>query len=245
MSPIKQGGPYKFTTGENFEDLSSGRVIYGATGASNFPVRLINEIFLRADYYLGSEKSSYTIYDPFCGSGYSLTVLGFLHPTKINLLIGSDVNNDMVEVAKKNLSLLTKDGMEKRINELKKLETSFGKDSHKEALASAGNLALLNTKVASKCFVHDALSDSKMPVDLKSVDLVISDLPYGKLTQWENLDAKVNPAQKFLNTLKKNISAEAVIALSFNKKQGIEYEGFKKLGSFKVGTRKILFLKQI
>jgi hypothetical protein len=29
----------------NFEDYSSGRVIYGGVGATNFPVRLSNQIF--------------------------------------------------------------------------------------------------------------------------------------------------------------------------------------------------------
>ena len=39
---------YKFIkTKENYKDYSSGRVIYGVAKATNFPVRLASEIFLK------------------------------------------------------------------------------------------------------------------------------------------------------------------------------------------------------
>ena len=36
---------YKYAENGNYEDFSSGRVLYGGKGIPNFPVRLINEIF--------------------------------------------------------------------------------------------------------------------------------------------------------------------------------------------------------
>ena len=45
---------YFFCPAGNYEDFASGRVIYGAKGIPNFPVRLIAEIFGRA---LGSAAS--------------------------------------------------------------------------------------------------------------------------------------------------------------------------------------------
>lgn len=42
---------YKFCENDNFEDYSSGRVLYRNRGIPNFPVRLINEIFRRCIYY--------------------------------------------------------------------------------------------------------------------------------------------------------------------------------------------------
>lgn len=39
---------YFFCPAGNYEDFASGRVIYGAKGIPNFPVRLIAEIFGRA-----------------------------------------------------------------------------------------------------------------------------------------------------------------------------------------------------
>ncbi len=112
---------YKFNpVKENYEDYSSGRVLYGAPKATNFPVRLASEIFLCCSEHLKKNGSSgpYTIYDPFCGSAYSLTVMGFFHGLKIKDIFASDVNNTILEFAQKNLSLLSEIGLQKRINEL-------------------------------------------------------------------------------------------------------------------------------
>ena len=43
---------YLYAEKQNFEDLSSGRVIYQKAGAATFPIRLANEIFLRCTNYL-------------------------------------------------------------------------------------------------------------------------------------------------------------------------------------------------
>ena len=39
---------YLYSKNDNYEDFSSGHVIYGGKGIPNFPVRLLNEIFGRA-----------------------------------------------------------------------------------------------------------------------------------------------------------------------------------------------------
>lgn len=44
---------YLYCPNDNFEDYSSGRVIYGGKGIPNFPVRLLNEIYGRAKRNLG------------------------------------------------------------------------------------------------------------------------------------------------------------------------------------------------
>ena len=243
MQSNKFGGPYQFTTNENREDLSSGRVIYGVTGATNFPVRLIEEMFLRADNILGG-KSPYTIYDPFCGSGYSLTVLGFIYPEMVDVLIASDINSDILDTARKNLALLTQTGLEKRSKELKELQDKFQKVSHKEALESVGKLArkLKPGGIPSTCFELNVLKD-KSEKDLKTVDIVIADIPYGKLAQWQGSEEGINPVQAFLDNIKMQLRADVLIVLSSNKKQEVQYGGFNKVKSFKVGTRKILFLR--
>ncbi len=53
---------YKYCENGNFEDLASGRVIYGTPGVPNFPVRLGNEIYRRCvEYLLGKKPSRYMI----------------------------------------------------------------------------------------------------------------------------------------------------------------------------------------
>ncbi len=100
---------YQYTSGkENYEDYSSGRVLYGVKGATNFPVRLSSEIFQHCVTYLKNQEKQgpYTIYDPFCGVAYSLTVMGFIHGGDIASIIASDADGRLLEFAQKNLSLM-------------------------------------------------------------------------------------------------------------------------------------------
>lgn len=249
IKPQKVGGQYLFTENRNYEDYSSGRVLYGATGATNFPVRLVSEIFQRAKYILTEQSNvgPYTIYDPFCGAGYSLAVLGLLHSQDIETIYASDVNEEILEVAEKNLSLLTKKGLAKRIKELHSLYDSFHKNSHKEALESSERISksIQNTGIKHQVYTHDALNNDKFNFNLSSVDLIITDLPYEKLAKWQGIKPNANPAQQFLNNIKKHVSPKTIITISINKKQEITHEGFTKIKSFKIGTRKMLFLQLI
>ena len=68
---------YRFCQRDNFEDLASGRVLYSGKGVPNFPVRLLCELFGRA-LSCCEKQTDLTVYDPCCGGGYALTVLGFL-----------------------------------------------------------------------------------------------------------------------------------------------------------------------
>src|SRR5580704_14474383 len=136
-------GRYQYTaTKENYEDYSSGRVVYGVAGATNFPVRLSSEVFQRCAHYLKSKGKSgpYKLYDPVCGVAYALTVIGFLHGADIESIVASDSDSRMLEFARKNLSLLTAQGLSKRIEELKTFVREYNKDSHKQALESAHRL---------------------------------------------------------------------------------------------------------
>ena len=69
---------YKYCEKQNFEDYSSGRVLYHKANMTNFPVRLAQEIFLRCKSYI-SDKPQVNFYDPLCGGGYMATVLGLLN----------------------------------------------------------------------------------------------------------------------------------------------------------------------
>ena len=136
---------YKYADNGNYEDFSSGRVLYGGKGIPNFPVRLINEIFGRAAHHLGKEDEL-VVYDPCCGGGYSLTVLGFFYSEKIAKIYGSDVDENMIGHARKNLALLQADGLDARKQELETLFDTYHKDSHREALESVEVLKKRLTK---------------------------------------------------------------------------------------------------
>lgn len=132
--------PYRFATDQtDYSDCSSGRVFYGKPGHPAFPVRLASDVFqrcvdvLRADGHLGP----YAIYDPCCGGAYHLSTLAYLHWRDIREITGSDVDADALALARQNLSLLTIEGLDRRIAEIAQMLQSYGKPSHEAALASA------------------------------------------------------------------------------------------------------------
>ncbi|MGL5831099.1 MAG: hypothetical protein ACRCZE_03030 [Candidatus Altimarinota bacterium] len=241
-------GSYLFaTTKENYEDFSSSRVLYGHSGATNFPIRLLNEIFLRAAHYLLSKNhhGPYTVYDPLCGIAYSLTVMGYLHSTQIKNLIGSDINTDALETANKNISLLQNSGLQKRLEEIQTLFEKYQKPSHVEAAESAKRLLTQTTEhLQTKIFPLDILGDQPLPSTLNKVDIVIADLPYGDLANWSNTTSE-NSSQILLKKLTAALNNSHIIALIADKKQKIAHLGFKKVSSFKLGKRKIIFLEKL
>ncbi len=232
---------------ENYEDYSSGRVLYGAPGATNFSVSLSRQIFEICSEYLTNKGNPgpYVVYDPFCGAGYSMTVLGFLYGHNIKEIIASDIDKTILEFANKNLSLLSIQGMIVRVNELKKFIEEYKKACHKEALKSAECLQAKSQKfsVQTKIFEFNILSEENFPKLLNNVDIVIADAPYGKLTDWVDLQEGINPIQVTLDKIKGVLSKNAIIAIVVNKKQEISYEGYSKIKSFKFGKRKVILLE--
>lgn len=120
---------YLYCKDDNFQDFASGRVLYGGKGIPNFPIRLLLEIYGRA-LERSNKKEDLVIYDPCCGGGYSLTILGYFQNKYIRKIYGSDIDEDMVAHAKKNISLLTDVALKKRKAEIeetvKKAEGNSG-----------------------------------------------------------------------------------------------------------------------
>ena len=245
MTNLTTGTKYKFATiKENYEDYSSGRVLYGAPGATGFPVRLANEIFQRAIARLKNDgvNAPYYIYDPFCGTGYFLTVIGLLHGIAVKNIIASDINKEALVTANKNLSLLTSKGFENRINELSHLRDVYHKTSHEEALDSAKRLKGKVPGAEIKCFEFNILGNQNLPIRKASVDLILTDLPYEKLTHWESKQSEINPTQLFLNNIRSILKPKAIIVISLDKKQKVSYEGYKRVERLRLGKRQIVFL---
>ncbi len=237
---------YKYCLKENFEDFSSGRVIYHKTGMPNFPVRLVQEIFYRCLNYIDN-KNNISIYDPCCGGGYLLTVLGLLNLNLISEIYGSDISPDALDLANSNLSLLSENGLQNRIDQLKNIFERFHKDSHKEAIESSNRIMNLLKKCPVKpkvtLFQADILSkDTFNNINFKT-DIVYTDVPYGNLVEWqgEELD--------YINTMLINLvpvlKPNSIIVICSDKKQKIRNEQFKRLEKQIIGKRKfeILTLK--
>src|SRR5215211_5646025 len=129
---------YKYETEpQDYSDLASGRVLYSVSGHPAFPVRLASEIFQRC---IAQRETIYqtstpcTLYDPCCGAAYHLSVLGYLHGKHIREIIASDIDDKAVDLARRNLGLLSVAGLDQRIHEITTMIEQYDKDSHRDAL---------------------------------------------------------------------------------------------------------------
>lgn len=234
---------YKYYKNQNFEDFACGRVIYGRAGFSNYPVKIAYEAFNRGLEYLG-KKENITVYDPCCGSGYLLTVLGFLNPDAISRIVASDISEEAIALAKDNLSLLFEEGLLKRKRQIGEMFAKFNKQSHKDAIKSA-DLFLdiirkrkLNPQI--DCFTADVLDSSQFENSDFLVDIMITDVPYGNLVAWSEKD---DPINRFLTNIIPVLHENSVLVISTDKNQKIRNERFYRLEKFSVGKRKISVLR--
>lgn len=230
---------YLYCKNDNFEDFASGRVIYGGKGIPNFPVRLLLEIYGRAKSY-SEKKEELVIYDPCCGGGYALTVLGFFHNKDVCKLYGSDIDEDMVAHTRKNLKLLLEEGLSCRWEEIQSLLDEYGKASHKEALDSCAKLSsMLEKQVEKEVFQADCTGE------LSNIqpDIIITDVPYGNLVEWNDGDQV--SLNNMLESLWKISHEQSILAVCMDKKQKIRSDKWKRLEKQTIGKRKFEILMKI
>ncbi len=230
---------------ENYEDFSSGKVLYSAHGITSFPVRLASEIYQRCQYFLTQKgiNEPYSLYDPCCGGAYLLTVIGFLHGKTINRICASDISHDAIDIASKNLSLLSPSGLLKRIEQIEQMYNLYGKQSHSEALQSAirlkNRLENKQIQIETVCFQADISGDLKSKfADCGDVNIVITDVPYGNMVQWQG-DSSI---QIILDNIYSVINKQCVVAIVADKGQKIKHDLYKRLDYFKVGKRHVAIL---
>ena len=246
---------YKYEkVSSDYSDLASGRVFYSSPGYPAFPVRLASEIFQRC---LANRATIYkdatpcALYDPCCGAAYHLSILAYLHRKHIREIIASDVDKKAVELAKRNLGLLTAKGLDQRINKITEMVEQYQKDSHKEALRSARTLRnkIINLAqerpLATKVFQASA-TDSKRILNhlkAKSVDIVFTDIPYGQHSQWHVSNKLLNPLESMLNALVGVLSSSSILAIVSDKQQKVEHERYQRVEHFQIGKRRVVILK--
>lgn len=250
---------YKFAQKQDYSAYASGGVFYSLPGHPALPVRLASEIFQRclAIRAAAGPAGPCTLYDPCCGGAYHLAVLAYLHGDRLNRIIGSDVDPDILEVARRNLDLLSPAGLAGRIAELASLVDRYGKDSHKTALAHAQHLKDQVTKLArnrpltTRLFRANAADIAALNSHLagETVDVVISDLPYGRQTAWEPL-APAQPVpgvqvEPMLEGLRPVLATGAVVAIVADKKQRIGHPGYRRLERFQPGKRQVVLLQPL
>lgn len=227
---------YLYCGNDNFEDFASGRVLYGGKGIPNFPVRLLNEMYGRAVNYLHN-KQDLVLYDPCCGGGYALTVLGFMHNSEIKKIYGSDIDEFMITHAKKNTGLLTTLGLNNRRNEIKRFYKEYRKCSHVEALNSCDKLeGLLKHEICADIFQADCTE--KLPRLLP--DIIITDVPYGNLVEWKN-GGQIS-VDSMLEQLWMISHEKTILVICMDKKQKNSCGKWNRLEKHNIGKRKFEIL---
>lgn len=250
---------YKYAKEQpDYSDFASGRVFYSLPGHPAFPVRLASEIFQRC---LAHRAASFgittpcTVYDACCGAAYHLSVLGFLHGEHIQTVMGSDIDEKAVELAARNLGLLQREGLDERIRELSGMFEQFGKESHREARQSAAvlkeKLSVLTETRTFETSVFQASATDRQTISRhikpKSVDIIFTDVPYGRHSQWREATSKEtsNPLTSMLDVLLEVLSPSSIIAISSDKQQKAMHERYERMEHFQVGKRRVVILKPI
>ncbi|MFJ6740139.1 rRNA methyltransferase [Streptomyces sp. NPDC091279] len=227
-------------------DVACGVVLHSAPGFPAFPVRLATEIFLRALARL-PVNGPVTLWDPCCGSGYLLTVLGLLHRGALRGVIGSDVDPAPLELAAKNLALLSPDGLSARERERREQSERFAKPSYLEAAQAAGRLrerltanggALPFTLRAADVFDPGALA---AVVAGSAPDVVLTDLPYGERTHWDG-QVSDQPVVSMVRSLASVLPPHAVIAVT-DRSRKIPVAPVPTLERLKIGTRSAVLVR--
>lgn len=251
--------PYKYATERpDFSDLASGRVFHSLLGHPAFPVRLTDEIYQRclAKRNAQGMTEPCALYDPCCGTAYNLSVLAYQHWRSLRVVIGSDIDQTALQVARQNLGMLSMEGLDKRIGEITELVQKFGKESHQQALESARRLRkkikILNTEHAldTRVFQANALDSQALRANLREtrIDIVLTDVPYGTHSQWwvDEADQSTNsPLWKMLNSLWEVLHPMSIIALVTDKGQKVAHSGYQRIEQFQIGKRRVTLLQPV
>jgi 23S rRNA (guanine2535-N1)-methyltransferase len=252
-SHYNENMPYVYATeDQDFSDYASGRVIYSQPGVPAFPVRLASEIFQRAAQHLPGQ-GPLTVYDPTCGGAYHLTALGLLHGNRIARILASDIDPRVVELARRNLALLTPAGLLQRERELRRMLAEYGKESHADALTSLERLKARaaarpgGKPLETRVFDANALDPAALGAALQgeNIHIVLCDIPYGQLSSWQIPDSSrqlAGPAWTFLEALQAVLPPLAVVAIAADKAQKLAHPAYRRLERFQVGKRQVSLL---
>ncbi|WP_116245403.1 rRNA methyltransferase [Nocardiopsis sp. FIRDI 009] len=221
--------------------LASGQVLRSAPGYPGFPVRLASELFQRALAHV--HDTPVRLWDPCCGGGYLVTVLGLLHRDRISHVRASDVDADAVELAARNLELLTASGLAAREAELRRSARDFGRVAFVERAEAAADLAAGLAAMGGDLPHDSAVADVftlEKPVD---ADLVVTDVPYGEMTRWSGAVPGRDPVGALLASLGRVLPDRAVVVVTARTRRIALPEGVRALERVRVGNRSAVLVR--
>ncbi len=198
---------YRHAPAADHGDLDA--VLVSAPGRPTLPVRLTLELFGRALAHVG--PGPVTVWDPCCGAGTTLAVLGLCRGGDLSGLIATDVDPAPLELARRNLALLDPGGLDARASDLDALAVRHGKPGYADAAAAARRMAapVVPYEVATTDATDPAAT--RPVVERHRPQIVIADLPHGVQTQWSGGE---HVATELVSALAPMLAPDAVIAVA-------------------------------
>lgn len=215
-------------------------VLVSAPGRPTLPVRLTVELLGRARSHL--DRPGLTVWDPCCGAGVTLAVLGLLAPG-ITALVGTDVDPGPLDLARRNLGLLSPGGLAARADELDALSARHGKPAYADAARHARSLVPAGGPSWS-VGVADALDRDRTRAALgeRRPDVALADLPHGRQTSWAPTTDGAGP-EAFLSAVGSVLDPGAVVVAVDRGRTLPVPAGVRPLERLRVGHRAAVLLR--
>ena len=126
----------------------------------------------------------------------------------------------------------------------------YHKESHQGALESLSRLQdqvnQLTTvrPIQTRIFRTDATDAASLQEGLRDtyIDMVITDIPYGQHSEWEQTRAS-DPVWAMLEALLSFLSPKSILVVASDKQQKIAHEKYQRLEKFQIGKRQVVFLE--
>ena len=174
-----------------------------------------------------------------------LTTIALLNYSFIEKIFGSDINQDFINIAIKNLSLLSQIGLNTRASEIESHYKKYLKESHLNSLSSLDKFRdIINANeniIEYVVFYNDILKKADDSVHEIKADIIITDVPYDNLVSWSSQDG----IDLMLDHVFDQLNEDGVIAIIHNKSQKRKNTKYKRLEKFKVGKRIIEILRKV
>lgn len=229
-------------------------VLASAPGRPTLPVRLTVELAGRARAHLSAD-APLTVWDPCCGAGVTLTVLGLLG-AGITRLVGTDADPEPLDLARRNLALLDPGGLAARAANLDALAARHDKPSYADAATAARTLVPASTPTWSVA-VADARDTAAVRGALAGAspddagpDLVLADLPHRIRTTWAPPPARAaaaddgrEPGGEFLRAVATLLRPEAVVVAVGRGRTVALPPGVRPLERVRVGHRAAVLVR--
>jgi len=241
---------------EDYFHYASGNVFASAPGATGFPVRLASELFQTclALRPIEAQKNRVVLYDPCCGAAYMLATIAYRHWARIRAIVGSDFDNGVLQVARRNLSMLTRSGLITKLEYLHEAQRFDPRPSRNTAIRSVqfflDRLSVLEAtnSIDYSLFRADVGCAQEVISGMRGrpADVVITDVPYATLSHWKgalaSTQSRSTALDSLLGSIRSVLASDGVIAVVSPKSDDVSHPAFRRLRKLKLGKRSVTFL---